>query len=58
MEVPDQNKFHKTKILSGNKMKMRNKIKFEKPEEIPLEEIQVGDNGELHKVGCVLLMVI
>ena len=37
---------------------MRDKIKFKKPEEISLEEIQVGDNGELHKVGCVLLMVI
>ena len=34
---------------------MRNKIKFEKPEEIPLKEIQVGDNGELNKVECVLL---
>ena len=34
---------------------MRDKIKFEKLEEIPLEEIQVGDNGEFNKVECVLL---
>ena len=39
-------------------MKMRDKIKFQKPEEISLEEIQGGENGELNKVKCVLLMVI
>ena len=38
-------------------MKMRDKIKFEKPEEIPLEEIQVEKDGESDKVECVLLMV-
>ena len=39
-------------------MKMRDKIKFQKLEEISLEEIQGGENGELNKVKCVLLMVI
>ena len=39
-------------------MKMRDKIKFQKPEEISLEEIQGGENGELNKVKCVLFMVI
>ena len=39
-------------------MKMRDKIKFQKLEEISLEEIQDGENGELNKVKCVLLMVI
>ena len=39
-------------------MKMGDKIKFEKLEEISLEEIQGGENGELNKVKCVLLMVI
>ena len=56
--MPDQNKFHKTKILSGSKKKMRNKIKFEKPEEISMEKIQVEKDGESDKVECVLLMVI
>ena len=37
---------------------MRDKIKFEKLEEISLEEIQDGVNGELNKVKCVLLMII
>ena len=37
---------------------MRDKIKFEKLEEISMKEIQGGDNGELNKVKCVLLMVI
>ena len=37
---------------------MRDKIKFEKPEEIPLEEIQVKKDGKFNKVKCVLLMVI
>ena len=39
-------------------MKMRDKIKFQKLEEISLEEIQGGENGQLNKVKCVLLMVI
>ena len=39
-------------------MKMRDKIKFEKPEEISLEEIQGGENGELNEVKYVFLMVI
>ena len=39
-------------------MKMRDKIKFQKLEEISLEEIQGGENGELNKVKCVLLIVI
>ena len=34
-------------------MKMRDKIKFQKLEEISLEEIQGGENGELNKVKCV-----
>ena len=37
-------------------MKMRDKIKFQKLEEISLEEIQVEKDGELNKVKCVLLM--
>ena len=36
---------------------MRDKIKFEKLEEIPLEEIQVEKDGKFNKVECVLLMV-
>ena len=39
-------------------MKMRDKIKFQKSEEISLEEIQHGENGKFNKVKCVLLMVI
>ena len=39
-------------------MKMRDKIKFQKLEEISLEEIQGGENGEFNNVKCVLLMVI
>ena len=39
-------------------MKMRDKIKFQKLEEISLEEIQGEENGELNKVKCVLFMVI
>ena len=31
-------------------MKMREKLKFEKPEEIPLEEIQIENNGKFYKV--------
>ena len=50
--------FKKRKLSQEVKMKMRDKIKFEKLEEISLEEIQGGENGELNKVECVLLMVI
>ena len=39
-------------------MKMRDKINFQKLEEISLEEIPGGENGELSKANCVLLMVI
>ena len=39
-------------------MKMRDKIKFQKLEEISMEEIQDGENGEFNKVKCVLWMVI
>ena len=39
-------------------MKMRDKIKFRKLEEISLEEIPGEENGELNNVKCVLLMVI
>ena len=46
--MPDQNKFHKTKF--SQEVKMRDKIKFEKLEEISLEEIQGEENGELNKV--------
>ena len=48
--MADQNRFHKTKISQEVKIKMRDKIKFKKLEEISLEEIQVGDNGESDKV--------
>ena len=34
-------------ILSGGKMRMREKIKFKKLEEVSLEEILVEENGEL-----------
>ena len=34
-------------------MKARDKIKFEKLEQISLEGIQGGKNGELNKVECV-----
>ena len=54
--MPDQNKFHKTKF--SQEVKMRDKLKFEKFEEISLEDIQGGYNGELNKLECVLLMVI
>ena len=43
---------------------MRDKIKFEKPEEIPLEEIKVGKDGEsdsgvrLTELGCVVIMAV
>ena len=50
--------FKKRKLSQEVKMKMRDKIKFQKPEEISLEEIQDGENGEFNKVKCVLLMVI
>ena len=39
-------------------MKMRDKIKFEKPEEIPLEEFQVEKDSKFNKVECILLMFI
>ena len=42
----------------SEKVKMRDKMKFKKREEISLTEIQVGDDGELNKVECVLLIVI
>ena len=32
---------------------MRDKIKFQKPEEISLEEIQGRENGELNKVRLI-----
>ena len=50
--------FKKRKLSQEVEMKMRDKIKFQKPEEIPLEEIPGEENGELNKVKCVLLMVI
>ena len=50
--------FTKRNFSQEVKIKMRDKIKFEKPEEISLEEIQVEHNGEFNKVKCVLLMVI
>ena len=39
---------------------MRDKIEFEKIEEISLDEIQVlcRENGESNKLDCVLLMII
>ena len=48
--MSDQNEFHKTKFSQEAKIKMRDKIKFKKPEEIPLEEIQVEKDGESDKV--------
>ena len=33
-------------------MKMRDKIKFQKPEKISLEEIQGEENGELNNALC------
>ena len=50
--------FKKGKLSQEVEMKMRDKIKFRKLEEISLEEIQGIVNGELNKVKCVLLMVI
>ena len=56
--MADQNRFHKTKISQEVKIKMRDKIKIEKLEEIPLKKIQVEKDGKFNKVKCVLLMVI